>query len=497
MGKLITPQLLSITTGTGDNDTVATKGYVDDQAGSGSAIHEVLTISGDGQTAFTLGSTPADVTSSILSLNGQIRIYTTDFTISGTSLTWNDPGGTTLKTTDDFQIWYNVSIGGGILDQDQIYYVADAGSDANNGKSVEAPFLTEGAAVSAVAGQTPSATNRYLIKVMGGVDHDVSSITLPDYTSLVYDKGSRVTGRITFGAESNVLLDQYLVPGSGSGLIVPTGKTGYASWSNMIDDGATAVGVHVDGGTLNVTFEEVNMDNNSGSKFYNLLNSAEFRATGNLRKETALSSSDVTSHSYLDVNEDRTGEAKFILNEKGNIDLRVEATNKIRHLFGSTIISENVGIYHKFNNIPMVSASTTGAQTDITGDGTPATCIYNNEIGDNNLDYNPTTGVFTAPIGGFYYISAAANFGELDGSHNALDVRITTTLQGDVSFYLQDPISSRFNVALGLGEILVSGGQGFFMDASDTAEITVQAFGSTKTVDFNGGYLSIHLVSAT
>ena len=114
MANLLRPGQLNVTTGTGDNDTVTTKGYVDDQAGAGSAVRDVLTVTTPGQTAFTLSTTPQDVTVTQFYLNGQLRTYSTDYTISGTSLTWNDPGGLTLKTSDGIQVWINVSIGGGI-----------------------------------------------------------------------------------------------------------------------------------------------------------------------------------------------------------------------------------------------------------------------------------------------------------------------------------------------------------------------------------------------
>jgi hypothetical protein len=42
---------------------------------------------------------------------------------------------------------YDITYGGGILDQSQIFYVAKAGDDGNNGKSIERPFLTIGAAI--------------------------------------------------------------------------------------------------------------------------------------------------------------------------------------------------------------------------------------------------------------------------------------------------------------------------------------------------------------
>lgn len=76
------------------------KKYVDDLAGTQTPITEELTISSNGQTAFTLAQTPYTISYVNLFLNGQRRRYLVDFTVSGTSLIWNDPGGLTLKTTD-------------------------------------------------------------------------------------------------------------------------------------------------------------------------------------------------------------------------------------------------------------------------------------------------------------------------------------------------------------------------------------------------------------
>lgn len=66
-----------------------------------------LTISSDGQTAFTLSSTPSSAAAFGLYLNGQLREDTVDYSFSGTNLTWNDPGGLTLKTTDILIAKYN------------------------------------------------------------------------------------------------------------------------------------------------------------------------------------------------------------------------------------------------------------------------------------------------------------------------------------------------------------------------------------------------------
>lgn len=64
-----------------------------------------------GQTAFTLTSTPTYPTKGILTLNGQEKIYGTDYTVSGTSLTWLD--NPVLITGDKLNYYYSYESGGG------------------------------------------------------------------------------------------------------------------------------------------------------------------------------------------------------------------------------------------------------------------------------------------------------------------------------------------------------------------------------------------------
>jgi hypothetical protein len=59
-----------------------------------------------GQTAFTLSQTPRADYLFLLTLNGAIQLESTDFTVSGTSLTWLNAGGITLKTTDSLVARY-------------------------------------------------------------------------------------------------------------------------------------------------------------------------------------------------------------------------------------------------------------------------------------------------------------------------------------------------------------------------------------------------------
>jgi hypothetical protein len=74
---------------------------------------QVLTVTSTGQTAFTLNNEPFSSDSIIVSVNGQIFYRDNGgilgFTVSGTNLTWSDPYGITLDTTDTVIAWYNFS----------------------------------------------------------------------------------------------------------------------------------------------------------------------------------------------------------------------------------------------------------------------------------------------------------------------------------------------------------------------------------------------------
>ena len=98
------------------NDTL--ESYIDSDwvtlgEGGGGASAEIeieeLTISADGQTAFTLTAQPANNKAVLLSLNGSESTRGVDYSISGKNLTW-DNVGLPLKTTDDLVARIFVSI---------------------------------------------------------------------------------------------------------------------------------------------------------------------------------------------------------------------------------------------------------------------------------------------------------------------------------------------------------------------------------------------------
>lgn len=106
--------------------------------------------------------------------------------------------------------------------QSQVLYVGKHGNDSYDGKSPERPFLTFAAAITAAAGQTPSASNRFTIVCLDAGIYDAYA-TLASYISIfapdatirritLYDQCFVTVGRIVESAATG-----YTVQGVGSG----------------------------------------------------------------------------------------------------------------------------------------------------------------------------------------------------------------------------------------------------------------------------------------
>jgi len=132
-------------------------------------------------------------------------------------------------------------------------------------------------------------------------------------------------------------------------------------------------------------------------------------------------------------------------------------------------------------NIPAFSAKSAASQSDVTGDGTAATLICTVELFDQGNNYNPATGIFTAPATGKYRFSAYVLLGEIGVNHNFHNIQLVTT----------NRIYSRsYNFAAGANPFTHPGNLAIDvladMDEGETAYVRIVINGGTKIVDLYG-----------
>ena len=78
--------------------------------GAGDAVQEIISVTSNGQTAFTLGNIPSDVNDVQMYVNG-IKIASSDYVIVDVNVTYS--GALTLLTTDTLEFWYLIGGTGG------------------------------------------------------------------------------------------------------------------------------------------------------------------------------------------------------------------------------------------------------------------------------------------------------------------------------------------------------------------------------------------------
>lgn len=125
---------------------------------------------------------------------------------------------------------------------------------------------------------------------------------------------------------------------------------------------------------------------------------------------------------------------------------------------------------------PLFNAVLSATQNNVTGDGTIYTVIYDTETTDVNGDYDNTTGIFTAPVTGKYFLNAR-NFATGIGLQSTGQTNISTT-PANYGVGYQGPAGS----AAAGGNLSLGGGIVVALTAGDTATATMTYSGSTKTV---------------
>lgn len=145
------------------------------------------------------------------------------------------------------------------------------------------------------------------------------------------------------------------------------------------------------------------------------------------------------------------------------------------------------------NNASFLGVRTT-PQTDVTGDGTVVTVVYDSEQHDQNGDFDPTTGKFTARVKGAFTFQAAVAFHDCGDAHIRYDAYFLHRDSGGSGLFLYDFAvgnpSSEPTMQAGMqasgGNVTMSGAITIRLSEGETVEVQAAVAGGGKTVDING-----------
>lgn len=119
------------------------------------------------------------------------------------------------------------------------------------------------------------------------------------------------------------------------------------------------------------------------------------------------------------------------------------------------------------------------AGTDVTGDGTDYTIIYDTESYDVGSNYSTVTGQFTAPVTGKYFFTLGVYLGTVDNAHTAGYLQLKNVTTGNVvTSAICNPYNRTYTAQTRLDMATI-----LFLTAGDVVEPIVNVANGTKVVD--------------
>jgi len=146
--------------------------------------------------------------------------------------------------------------------------------------------------------------------------------------------------------------------------------------------------------------------------------------------------------------------------------------------------SGNTGLQIDGNGIittPLQSgfvALNSSTNSNVTGDETNYTMVFDSDVVDRNADHAHASGVFTAPVTGLYNFSCALSLGGIASNHTRLILSVETSNR---IYYMK--LLNINNSLHNSGSLAVGGSITADMDASDTSIFKLRIDGGSKVVD--------------